>query len=253
MLTTQSLPAFTPGWAFFLDIDGTLARLAHAPDAVVIETAVIDALRRLGRATDGAVALITGRAIADVDQLFAPLTLPAAGQHGIERRGADGHVVSHPEAARKLDAARHALAVFADATDGVVFEDKGETLALHYRGAPAAREHARRLVEEQLERLGEDFSLQHGKMVLEIRPSGRDKGMAIDDFMQEPPFNARTPIFIGDDRTDEDGFKAVNRLGGHAVKVGPGKTVAPWRLADATAVLDWLQRYADFMNNEWQP
>lgn len=250
MTAAETLPEFAAGWALFLDIDGTLARLAHAPDAVEIETPVIDVLSRLARAMNGAIALITGRAITDVDRLFAPLSLPAAGQHGIERRGADGHLASHPEAARKLDEARHAVAEFADSYAGLIFEDKGETLALHYRGAPTARGAAKWLMTQQLERLGPEFMLQHGKMIFEIRPSGRDKGTAIEEFMQEPPFQARTPVFIGDDKTDEDGFRVVNQLGGHAIKVGAGDTAAPWRLSDAAAVLEWLEAYSNFLESE---
>ncbi|HET7569806.1 MAG TPA: trehalose-phosphatase [Gammaproteobacteria bacterium] len=240
-------PAFATGWAFFLDIDGTLARLAHAPDAVTIEPAVIDVLRRLGKATGGAIALITGRAITDVDRLFAPLKLPVAGQHGIERRSADGRLARHAEAARKLDTARRALTEFANSYAGLIFEDKGETLALHYRGAPACRGAAKWLMTQQLEQLGPEFMLQHGKMIFELRPSGRDKGTAIAEFMHEPPFENRTPVFIGDDKTDEDGFKVVNQLGGHAIKVGPGKTIANFRLESAADVLRWLQNYADFL------
>ncbi|HET6656095.1 MAG TPA: trehalose-phosphatase [Gammaproteobacteria bacterium] len=247
MTAAENLPAFAAGWALFLDIDGTLARLADAPDAVRIETPVLDVLRRLDAATGGALALITGRAITDVDRMFAPLKLPVAGQHGIERRDACGRLRRHMESARKLDAARQALTEFAGRYAGLIFEDKGETLALHYRGAPTARGAAHWLMEQQLEQLGPEFMLQHGKMIFELRPSGRDKGTAIEEYMQEPPFAARTPVFIGDDKTDEDGFQVVNRLNGHAVKVGAGKTVAPWHLADAVAVLGWLETYAHFL------
>ncbi|HET7371107.1 MAG TPA: trehalose-phosphatase, partial [Gammaproteobacteria bacterium] len=215
-----------------------------------IETPVIDVLRDLERATGGAIALITGRAITDVDGLFAPLQLPVAGQHGIERRGADGHRAQHAEAARKLDAARQALTEFAGRYAGLIFEDKGETLALHYRGAPTARGAAHWLMKQQLEQLGPEFMLQHGKMIFELRPSGRDKGTAIEEFMQEPPFKTRTPVFIGDDKTDEDGFRVVNQSGGHAIKVGAGRTAAPWHLTDAVAVLHWLQAYAHFLDSE---
>jgi trehalose 6-phosphate phosphatase len=250
MTAAEHLPAFTAGWGFFLDIDGTLARVAEAPDAVTIRPKVIDVLGHLLAASGGAVALITGRAIADVDALFAPLKLPVAGQHGIERRNGEGLIACHADVAHRLDSARAALAELAERYSGLVFEDKGETLALHYRGQPQARGAAQWLVKQQLKALGPEFTLQRGKMVFEIRPSGRDKGTAIAEFMHEPPFSRLTPVFIGDDKTDEDGFNTVNGLGGHAVKVGSGKTAARWRLADADAVLRWLDEYVAFLERE---
>lgn len=241
------LPEFAADWAFFLDVDGTLAHIAREPGAVTIEAAVLDAVGRLYRATGGALALITGRAIGDVDRLFAPLRLPAAGQHGIERRAASGVLERDAAVAEKLDAARAALGEFAAAHPGLTFEDKGETLALHYRRAPETRPLARRFVDAQLEALDSGFVLQPGKMVFEIRPGGKDKGTAIGAFMREPPFAGLTPVFIGDDKTDEDGFRVINRLGGHSIKVGNGSTAARWRLDDAGGVLAWLRRCADFI------
>jgi trehalose 6-phosphate phosphatase len=248
MTAAENLPAFAAGWAFFLDIDGTLAGFARAPDAVTIRPTVIDVLGRLVRATGGAVALITGRAIADVDELFAPLKLPVAGQHGIERRNGEGQIACHADVARKLDSARAALTELAKQYTGLVFEDKGETLALHYRGQPSARGAAQWIVKRELKALGPEFTLQRGKMVFEIRPSGRDKGTAIAEFMREPPFARLTPVFIGDDKTDEDGFEIVNRLDGHSVKVGNGPTAARFWLTDAEAVPAWLDGYVAFLD-----
>lgn len=238
------LPAFAGDWAFFLDVDGTLAHITPDPAAVTIETHVLDALRRLFRATGGALALITGRAIADIDRLFAPLRLPTAGQHGIERRSASGAMEVHEGVVRRLDAARMAFREFAAQHRGIKFEDKGRTLAMHYRRAPAMHERVLKFVEEQLEMLDNDFVLQPGKMVFEVRPGGRDKGTAIEAFMREPPFAGRMPVFVGDDKTDEDGFAVVNRLGGVSIKVGKGPTGAGWRLDNAAEVAGWLERGA---------
>lgn len=245
--TAEQLPDFALRWAFFLDVDGTLAQLARTPDAVTIEPEVLATIGRLMAVNDGAVALITGRAIADIDGLFAPLQLPVAGQHGIERRSANGRLTRHADVARRLDTARAALAEFAAAHEGLIFEDKGETLALHYRRAPALQPVVRRFMDAQMDQLDGGFTLQWGKMVFEIRPSGQDKGTAIGEFMQEPPFAGRLPVFIGDDKTDEDGFAVVNRLGGHAIKVGRGVTAAPWRLSGAAAVSAWLRDYVAFI------
>jgi trehalose 6-phosphate phosphatase len=121
-----------------------------------------------------------------------------------------------------------------------VLENKGMTLALHYRRAPELGELAAREMHGIAERLGDGFEMQTGKLVYEIKPSGKNKGSAIAEFMREPPFAGRLPVFIGDDLTDEHGFEVVNRLGGHSVKVGPGRSRARWRLANAAAVREWL-------------
>jgi len=122
-----------------------------------------------------------------------------------------------------------------------VFEDKGASFALHYRLAPSLAEAAERVVRKAAESLGEWVEVQHGKRVIEIKPAGRDKGMAIDEFLHEPPFLNRSPVFIGDDVTDEDGFLVVNRAGGHSIKVGAGKTQARWQVADPAAARAWLE------------
>src|SRR6267143_1599305 len=133
-------------------------------------------------------------------------------------------------------AERPQLALMVDEHPALVLEDKGMNLALHYRLAPelaaTVHEALRRLVEE----LGDDFELQSGKMVMEIKPSGKDKGTAIAEFLAEAPFRDRLPVFIGDDLTDEFGFELINRVGGCSVKVGAGTSAAHWRLPNADAV-----------------
>lgn len=242
-------PPFTADWALFLDVDGTLLELAARPDQVVVRPGLIRLLDALQRAAGGAVALISGRAISDLDRLFEPLRLPSAGQHGIERRGGDGRLHRHHGLEDKLHGVRARLAQLAADHPGLIIEDKGFSLAVHYRGAPQLEALVYRFLEECMPGLEEDFRLQQGKMICEIRPGGRDKGMAVAEFMQEPPFRRRTPVFIGDDVTDEDGFRTVNAMHGHAIKVGAGTTAAAWRLADSAAVLAMLEAWLSFIGN----
>ena len=123
-----------------------------------------------------------------------------------------------------------------------MFEDKGTSFALHYRLAPDLADAAERVVRNAAASLGDWFEIQHGKRVIEIKPAGRDKGVAIEEFLCESPFAERTPVFIGDDVTDEDGFRVVNRAGGHSIKVGAGSTLARWQVADPSAARAWLEQ-----------
>lgn len=241
-------PQATDSWAFFLDIDGTLIELAERPDAVRTDPAVVQLLAGLRAASGGAVALISGRPLAAVDSLFTPLRLPVAGLHGIERRDALGKVHNYSFAEAPLRRAAGRLAAFAAQHTGLIFEDKGLALALHYRQAPNLRNVVHETAAEVAVELGEEFELLQGKMVIEIKPGGRNKGAAIGEFLGEAPFRGRIPAFVGDDATDEYGFTVVNRLGGHSVKVGPGESAARWRLADAVAVSDWLTRCVEQMH-----
>ncbi len=241
----RRMPPPAPDWAFFLDVDGTLLEYAAQPQDVRVGRELLALLGQLQAATDGAVALVSGRSVADIDALFAPLTFPVAGQHGTERRGADGKIHRHAPPLEMLGRAAAALVTLTAAHSGLVLENKGMTLALHYRLAPALRSLAEREMRALATRLGEAFELQIGKFVAEIKPSGRDKGSAIAEFTAEAPFAGRRPVFIGDDLTDEPGFDVVNRAGGHSIKVGPGITQARWHLFDAVAVRAWLVSYAE--------
>ena len=237
------MPPYSDNWALFLDIDGTLLRIADTPDAVTVHPRTTRLLKEIIAALDGAVALISGRTIAGIDRLFAPLRLPAAGQHGVERRDAAGRIHRASVDAARLRHAVGPVREFAQKHRGLVFEDKGYSVALHYRRAPAMKDAAHDVVLSAASRLEGAFEAQHGKMVIELKPTGADKGTAIEDFMKEPPFAGRVPVFIGDDVTDEQGFRAVNALGGHSIKVGEGATCAQWRLRDAAAVLAWLRQW----------
>ncbi len=247
MTGTQALPPPAPGWALFLDVDGTLIEIADRPAAVRVEPRMIAVLSALVRATDGAVALVSGRPVEFLDRLFAPLVLPAAGLHGLERRGAAGHWAVRVGRHADVDRFTAAFESFVAAHPGCLVEDKGLTVALHYRMAPEAGAAARALAERLAAESGGAFRVQHGKMVAELRPEGPDKGAVVAAFMEEPPFAGRLPVFAGDDVTDEAGFAEVNRRGGHSVRVGSpvGPTAARWQVPSVAALAEWLAEVAE--------
>jgi trehalose 6-phosphate phosphatase len=229
------------GLAYFLDIDGTLVDLADTPRTVKLHPALPDLVEALYESSEGAIALITGRSIADADRLFPGRRLPIAGQHGHERRSANGVITRHRVSPRALDPSRHLLRTVVERHPELLLEDKGLTLALHYRRAPHLAGLAHRVMHKVQKPLGDQYCVHRGKRVVELAPAGRDKGLAIRAFMRQAPFRGRPPVFIGDDVTDEHGFAMVNSLGGDSIKVGPGPTSAGWRLPSVTAVLAWLE------------
>ena len=239
------MPPFERNWALFLDLDGTLLDIAETPEEVDPGQDEILLLGKLLRGTAGALALISGRALARIDQLFSPLVLPAAWQHGAERRDAQGRRHRHRFPVQSLRPAAGGIRSFAARHQGLVFEDKGASVALHYRLAPKLAEAALRAVREAAEPLGDAVEVQGGKMVVELKPAGCDKGKAIAQFMQEAPFAGREPVFIGDDATDEYGFRVVNAMGGHTIKVGEGPSVARWRLENPASTRAWLQAWLE--------
>jgi trehalose 6-phosphate phosphatase len=237
------LPQWCDDWALFLDVDGTLLEIAATPEDVFVPARTLDMLAKLRARLGGALALVSGRTIADLDRLFAPLRLPTAGAHGAERRTASGQILQFGHAAPP-ESARRLLDQWVTANEGALLEDKGAALALHYRGAPALEWDARRVAAAAVSLAGPQYRIQEGKKVLEIKPHSIDKGAAIGQFMQEAPFAARVPVFIGDDLTDEHGFERVNELGGHSIAVGAvHATVARWRLESESCVLRWLESH----------
>jgi trehalose 6-phosphate phosphatase len=225
--------------ALFLDFDGTLVDIAPTPDAVSVEPGLTGTLTLLQRALDGAVALVSGRPLAQLDTFLAPLVLPAAGVHGAERRRPDGVVERRalPALERVADAAMQ----LAGLQPGLIVERKTSSVALHYRGAPQCEALCRATM-QQVVAVEPGLHLMLGKMVVEALPRGVSKGRAVEAFLRERPFAGRKPVFIGDDVTDEDGFEAVQRAGGVAVRVGDGTTVALHRLPTPSAVRRWLAR-----------
>lgn len=238
-------PPFAAGWALFLDVDGTLLPLRAHPSEVVLDPPVVSLVARLHGLTGGALALVTGRALRDIDRLFPGIGVPVAAQHGLQRRRADGSLAAQAHAREDWPAIIDELEAFTRRHPGTYLEDKGGTAALHYRLAPDAEAAARACMEDVAK--GAGYLVQAGKMVFELKPPLADKGLAINAFLAEPPFAGRRPVFLGDDATDEDGFAVVAAAGGHPVKIGPGPTRAAWRLPDTAAALAWLADYAEFL------
>ena len=229
--------------ALFLDIDGTLIDIAPTPDAVAVPPGLAEALARLSARLDGALALVTGRAIATADELIAGGTIPVGGLHGAERRDAAGHIVS-AVATPAFSRARARLGAETACWPGVICEDKGAAFAAHYRLAPEREGDVRDLMAELARQVGDGWMLQEGKQVIELRPRGRDKGSALLAFMAERPFHGRRPLAVGDDLTDEAMFAAANRLGGLSVRVGGEErpSLARARLAAPSDVRAWIER-----------
>jgi trehalose 6-phosphate phosphatase len=226
--------------AFFFDFDGTLVELASTPDGVIVPPAVPRLLDELRRLTGGAVAVVSGRGIDSIDGLLRMPDLPIAGLHGAERRDANGDTQRIGFDDERLLRMERVLAEVVRDHPGMLLEIKGAALALHYRNAPD-RERAAR---EAMQKLVEDYSgayvLQPGKMVYEIKPKDVDKGRALRAFLDEPPFAGRSPVFAGDDLTDEKGFAVVNDYDGLSIKIGAGDTIAGTRIESVGAMLAWL-------------
>jgi trehalose 6-phosphate phosphatase len=228
--------------ALFLDVDGTLVEIEREPGAVHVPEQLCRVLAELTEAGDGALALVSGRSLEQLDQLFSPLRLSAAGLHGLERRNlATGVVRSEPDQA-VFAPARARLDRFAKSHEGVLLEDKGLTLALHYRKAPEVECDAKALAQSVVAESGGGLVLLEGKKVLELKPPGSDKGDAIAAFMVEPPFQGRIPVFAGDDLTDEAGFATINRLGGISIRIGADSrpTAARYGHRDVSSTQEWL-------------
>ena len=239
MQLLSSLPAIAPrSTALFLDFDGTLADLAPQPEAVRVADNLVPLLRQLFSRVDGALAIVSGRRLSDLDEFLSPLELPSAAEHGAQRRLADGHVVSitPPD----LQHAIKAAVALATQHAGLRVEIKNAAVALHYRHAPALEMRCLQVMTEAVA-ASSGVELLSGKYVFEIKPAGVSKGTAIAAFMREAPFAGRVPLFAGDDVTDEAGFAAVQSLGGAGIKVGDGKTLAHYQCASPAALRLWLQ------------
>jgi trehalose 6-phosphate phosphatase len=235
-----SPPAASLDFAYFLDVDGTLINIADTPDSVTVDASLLDLIARLYSESGGAMALVSGRAISDLEKLLSASRLPLAGQHGLERRDAAGRLWMHAAPPAAKCAIKEALAPVLAQHSGLMLEDKGLTLALHYRQAPQLEYFAQRLMKQLAHDADAGLEVQHGKCVAEIKPSGIDKGTAVAEYLGEIPFKGRRAVFIGDDLNDEHGFAEVNRLEGISIKVGKGPSCARYRLPDVAAVRRWL-------------
>lgn len=231
--------------ALFFDVDGTLLEIAPRPDAVHVPDELRSIIERIAPMVDGAIALVSGRALADLDALFAPLRLPAVGVHGAEVRTASGVEHRADSFVPLLDPARVELRARLNGWPGCLLEDKRYALTVHYREAPqfaepiaqAVRDAARAIVDAP-------FTVLPGKCVFELKPVALTKASGIAALLAVPPFTGRRPIFVGDDVTDESGFEYVNALGGVSVRIGPGDTLAQYRIATVQELRSWLAMLA---------
>jgi trehalose 6-phosphate phosphatase len=231
--------------ALFLDVDGTLLEIASRPELVHVPPQLPALIARLSEQRQGALALISGRPLIELDRLFQPWCGAAAGLHGIERRRADGMLdrIFDNASEAALGQIRPKLAALAGGESGLIVEDKGATLALHYRAVPDREPEIRAFAADLQREAGPSLRLIAGKMVVEFQPRNVNKGLAIAAFMAEPPFLDRRAVFVGDDTTDEDGFSEVRRSAGFGIRVGPAReTAADYCLPSVEAVLAWLAR-----------
>jgi trehalose 6-phosphate phosphatase len=239
-----------PQIAVFTDFDGTLVEIAETPDGVEVPDFLPAHLERVMRELDSAFAVITGREISDIDKYLAPLHLPVAGAHGTQRRRADGTLEPiDPAVVQGAEDIARALQPLVVAHPSLILEAKEGAVALHFRQAPEL-EDAVRLAMNEAVAAAPGFTLVPGKMVLEARPRAASKGDALRAFMREAPFVGRTPIFIGDDTTDEDGFLAAQELGGVGIKLGDGDTAARMRIANVASVHALIQGLGDLAARE---
>lgn len=241
-MTANTLPEPAPDWALFLDFDGTLVELEPHPDMVRPSPSLATTLNRLAELLDGAVAIVSGRSLDDLDRFLSGVKLPMAGVHGLERRDALGTVHRPLDHTESFRSARAMLARFVAEHPGTHYEDKGNSLALHYRNAAGFAAQAEAALRAQCQRMGDEFEVQRGKSVVELKPTAHHKGTVLAAFLEEAPFRGRTPVFIGDDVTDEDAFRLVAERGGHAIRVGEAaETSATTRIGSVKEVLEWLR------------
>jgi trehalose 6-phosphate phosphatase len=233
------------GASLFLDFDGTLVDLEDRPDLVRADDALIGLMRRLGTALHGRVAIVTGRASEHILKLFGDVAFAIGGSHGVEFRWPDGRVHT-PDMPVGLPQVIEQLRAFVSEREGMILETKPFGAGLHYRMAPDMADAANAIAAQLAEAHG--LHLQPGKMMVELRGATGDKGTAIERLMREPPFTGTRPVFLGDDVTDEDGFHAVNAMGGAGVLVGAERpTAAGYRLDGVAQVREWLTRAVENM------
>ncbi len=226
--------------ALFLDFDGTLVDLAATPDAITVPDGLGKALERKAAALDGRLAIVSGRFIADIRRHLPDCAVVISGSHGAEIESPEGSSVSEREAPRVPDAALTAARDFAARTEGLLLEEKALGLGFHYRDCADGEDTVRAFAQTLARDHG--LTLRDGKMILELATTDADKGDGVRAIMAQPPFAGATPVFVGDDLTDEDGFAAVNELGGFAILVGEMReTAARYRLLDVAAVHQWLE------------
>ncbi|MEN2787889.1 trehalose-phosphatase [Sphingomonas qilianensis] len=225
--------------ALLLDFDGTLVELAARPELVVVDERLSALLGRLAETLGGRVAILSGRSVESILGLFGPLPLTIAGSHGLEVRWHDG-TTSLPERPAALDRIRSIMTDFMHTTPGLLVEEKPFGAALHYRGAPEMQTQATALAQALANETG--LHLQTGKMMVELRLGGADKGTALNQLMERAPMAGFRPVFLGDDDTDEPAMAAAAARGGAGILIGAARpSSAAYRLPDVAATLDWLE------------
>jgi trehalose 6-phosphate phosphatase len=238
---TETDPART---AFFLDFDGTLAPIVDDPARAILPAPTRASIIRLNQACSGALAIVSGRSIAQLDLLLHPLILPVAGVHGLERRSASGQVSRVAVDSDVQQDLTKAAQSFVSRHVGILAEAKPGSLALHYRRRPDLERECLAFC-HACAHACPAIHLVYGKMVIEMKLDTRTKGDAIADFMSEEPFRGRRPFFAGDDLTDEAGFSRVAAMDGITVKIGEGPTSARYRLQDTASLAALLQKIAN--------
>jgi trehalose 6-phosphate phosphatase len=227
--------------AILLDVDGTLLDIAARPDDVVVPPDLLGALRSVFQRLSGALALVSGRRIHETDTLFAPLKLPGIGGHGAEMRLDLNGEVSGRHTPPLDPLFKQQLKEIAARHPGVLVEDKGFSVAMHYRLAPKQGVAVAHEIRHAFEAWANpSFELLTGKAVLEIKCAAFDKGSAVRELMAHPPFAGRVPVFIGDDRTDEDAFKVLPEFHGHGVSVGRQLPWVEGHFKSPAEVRQWL-------------
>lgn len=231
--------------ALYLDVDGTLLDLADTPDRVGAPAGLVAVLDAVGTRLGGALALVSGRPVEDLDRLFAPLRLAAVGVHGAQVRPADGPLRAADAFGQRLDRVREALAGRLAQWPGALVEDKGLALAVHYRNAPASEDAIRGAMQRLASLAGPKFALLHGKHVFELKPAALNKGSGIALLREAAPFAGRLPICIGDDVTDEAAFAYANAAHGTSIVVGDvARSAAQFRVEAPGTVRAWLTSLA---------
>ncbi|MHC2002666.1 trehalose-phosphatase [Methylobacterium sp. CM6241] len=233
-------------FALFLDFDGTLVEIAPRPDQVVVPPELAPALLRLRDRLGGALAIVTGRPIAVIDDFLSPARFDVAGLHGVERRVdgvvSGGRAEDHPALRARITGLKDAVRDL----ESVLIEDKGASVAVHWRLAtPTDAAQAEEAVKAAAADLGDAYRLQLGKAVGEIVPASATKGHAIRALSEAPPYAGRRAMFLGDDLTDEKAFAVVNEEGGVSVRIGGSDTIATRRLTDPDAVRALIYAWAD--------
>lgn len=227
--------------ALLLDIDGTILDMAVTPGSVVVSDALRSSLQQLHAKCGGALALVSGRLIHDIDHLFAPLRLPAIGGHGAEMRLSGERATQSREADAIGDGLRKLLAAVAAADPRILFEDKSTSLAVHYRLAPELEQSLKTKIAAIVERIGvPNVEVMYGKAVIEIKSGHFSKGTAVGELMKRDPFLGRKPIFVGDDTTDVSVFKILPTLGGLGYAVERPMPGASGVFASPHEVRNWL-------------